>query len=244
MFKSGTDQQTAYVVPENTSDAQLKSLLWFFRSKVRAGDFKGIGITQPTTKQWGQYGYTSGMLVVYRGAKCASEGYVSDAELDKSKLGPCGYGDHAAAYYQWGLDADPYKDAAATMAKSGDYIPVFDYEDNWHAPSEGLPAVSDATKEGWKAQQQEWEPRQQFAVQVTNGLNQKGIHVQGSANEANPSEFDVQSQLFARPAFQKSFLNEALPQLRSNLCNAGFRTVRVLQVTASTSARTYPLQCR
>jgi hypothetical protein len=56
LFKSGTNQQTTYVVPTNTSDDQLKSLLWFFRSRVRAGDFKAIGITQPTTTQWGQYG--------------------------------------------------------------------------------------------------------------------------------------------------------------------------------------------
>src|ERR1019366_7964167 len=35
LFKSGRDQQTTYVVPASTSDEQLKSLLWLFRSKVR-----------------------------------------------------------------------------------------------------------------------------------------------------------------------------------------------------------------
>lgn len=99
------------------------------------------------------------MLVVYRGPKCANEAYISDAELEKRKLGPCGYGDHDDAYYQWGLDADPYKDAGAIMTENGDSSQVFDYKDNWHAPSEGLQAVNEGMKEEWKAKQQEWEPR-------------------------------------------------------------------------------------
>ena len=53
LFKSGRDQQTTYVVAISTSDEQLKSLLWLFRNKVRAGDFREIGITQPTTKAVG-----------------------------------------------------------------------------------------------------------------------------------------------------------------------------------------------
>ncbi len=241
LFKSGTDQQTAYVVPVNTSDEQLKSLLWSFRSKVRAGDFKAIGITQPTAKQWGQYGYTSGMLVVYRGAKCANEGYISDAEVEKGKLGPCGYGDHDDAYYQWGLDADPYKDAAAIMTKNGDYAQVFDYKDNWHAPSEVLQKVDSKVKEQWN---QDYVPRQQFAVAMTNKLNQQGIDIEATANTINPKQLDFRSKLFRDGAFRESFSTKVLPPIRRNLCDAGFRSIRVLHGSESDTGQIQSLDCQ
>lgn len=109
VFKFKTDVPTAYVVPVETTDEQIKTLLWYFRKNVRAGDFKKIGLTQPTALQWGQRGYKSGMLSVYRGAKCANEGYISDAQVESGNLGLCGYGDHDDAYYQWGIP-NPTKD--------------------------------------------------------------------------------------------------------------------------------------
>lgn len=237
LFKSGTGQQTTYVVPVNTSDEQLKSLLWFFRTKVRTGDFRAIGITQPTTKQWGQYGYTDGMLVVYRGTKCANEAYIST-------LGPCGYGEHDDAYYQWGLDNDPYKDAGAIATENGDFAQVFDYRDNWHAASEGLRDAGQGVKEAWKSKHEEWEPKQQFAVAMTNKLNEQGIDIDVSANEMNPEELDFRSKLFKDRTFQESFVTKVLPNIHPNLCSAGFRSVRVLQGTDSDNGRTYPLQCQ
>lgn len=184
------------------------------------------------------------MLVVYRGTKCANEGYISDADLEKGKLGPCGYGDHDDAYYQWGLDADPYKDAAAIVTKNGDYAQVFDYKDNWHAPSEGLQAVSEGMKDAWKSKQQEWKPRQQFAVAMTNKLNEQGIAIDVSANETNPDQMDFKSKLFKDGAFQESFVTKILPEIRPNLCSAGFRSIRVWQGDDSGGGRTYPLQCQ
>src|SRR5215469_832859 len=244
LFKFVPDQPTTYTVPTNTSDEQLKSLLWYFRGKVRAGDFKAIGLTRPTTMQWGQSGFTSGMLLVFRGMKCANEAYTSDADLEKGKLGPCGYGEHDDAYYQWGLDDDPYKDAAAIVTSEGDYAEVFDYKDNWHAPSEGLQEVSSQAKEAWKAEQQEWQPRQQFAVAMTNKLNEQGIAVAVSADENNPSQVDFKSKLFKDAAFQESFVTKVLPTIRSNLCSAGFCSVLVLQGTDSDNGRAYSLLCR
>jgi hypothetical protein len=97
VFKSKADSPTTYIVPESTTDDQLKTLLWFFREKVRQGRFKDIGITQPTAKQWGQYGYKSGMLLVYCGSRCANEEFVTQEELDKGRLGPCGYASLAAS---------------------------------------------------------------------------------------------------------------------------------------------------
>lgn len=134
LFKFKVDEPTTYVVPVETTDDQLRSLLWFFRQKVRGGEFKDIGITQPTSKQWGAYGYNSGMLVVYRGTKCANEGYISLIQAEKGNLGPCGYGEHDAAYYQWGIQADPSKDEAGIKTTNGDTQTVFDFSDNWQPP--------------------------------------------------------------------------------------------------------------
>jgi hypothetical protein len=244
VFRQEPGLPVSIVVAPEASDEQIRSLLWFFRSKVRAGDFKTIGITQATAKQWGQYGYTSGMLVVYRGTRCANEGYISDTELERDKLGPCGYGEHDDASYQWGLDSDPYKDEAEIIAKNGDVSQVFDYKDGWHAPSEGLQGVSEGMKEEWNAKQQEWEPRQRFAVQMTNVLVQKGIDIHASANEATPTELDFRSKLFAHLAFQESFINDVLPDIRRELCDAGFRTIRVLKEPNSDTGRTYALRCK
>lgn len=132
VFKFKTDVPTTYVVPVDTTDEQLKSLVWLFRQKVRAGKFKDIGITQPTAKQFGQLGYTSGMLVVFRGEKCANEDCISDAQIAAGKLGPCGYGEHDDGGYQWGIDGDPLKDSGTIRARNGDLVEVFNYKDNWH----------------------------------------------------------------------------------------------------------------
>ena len=132
VFRSKPDEDTTYIVAVDTTDEQLKSLLWFFREKVRTSKFREIGITQPTAKQWGEYGYKSGMLAVYRGNKCVNEGYVV---VETGKLGPCGWGEHDAAYYQWGINADPNKDDAAIRDSNGNLVPVFDYKDNWQPSS-------------------------------------------------------------------------------------------------------------
>lgn len=53
-------------------------------------------------------------------------------------MGSCGYGEHDDAYYQWGVKSDPYKDEGGIVDKNGNTIVLFDFKDNWHAPSEGL----------------------------------------------------------------------------------------------------------
>jgi hypothetical protein len=123
-------QPTSVVVPINTSDEQLKSLLWFFRERVRTGQFKAIGLTQPTAVQWGKAGYLSGMLVVYRGEKCAIEGFLDS-------VGPCGYGGHDDAVYQWGVDGVAKKDYGA-LSQNGEDAPLFDYKDGWEPENGGL----------------------------------------------------------------------------------------------------------
>jgi len=243
VFRFKIDVPTSYVVPLKTSDEEIKNLLWFFRRSVRAGDFKSIGITQPTTKQWGKLGYTSGMLDVFRGEKCANEEHISDEQMAKGNFGPCGRGEHDDALYQWGIDGDSYKDAAGIRTKNGGYVQIFDYKDDWHAPSESLQRVDQKMKSEWQATQQEWEPRQRFAVQMTNRLNKEGIDVHASANESNPKQLDFRAP-FKNGASREMFINKVLPEMRQDLCNVGFRSIVILQESGSDVGQSYPLQCQ
>jgi hypothetical protein len=239
IFKSETDGQTTYIVPLNTTDEQLRGLLWYFRQKVRGGDFKAIGITRPTAKQWGKYGYKSGMLVVYRGVKCANEGYAAE----KGILGACGYGEHDDAYYQWGIEADPNKDEARIGEKSGNPTSLFDYKDNWHPSLEVLKKPDQKMKDVWAAEQQAWEPMQRSAVLITNILNRKGINVSASANENQPKQLDLQSPIFKDTASREAFVRDGLPQIQTDLCHVGFKTIRILQDIKSDAGESYSLHC-
>src|ERR1700728_2248264 len=49
VFLQKIDMPTILVVPENTTDDQLKNLLWFLRIKVREGKFKELGLHPTTT---------------------------------------------------------------------------------------------------------------------------------------------------------------------------------------------------
>jgi hypothetical protein len=98
---------TIMVVPVNTTDEQLKSLLELFREKVGSRKFNDIRLKNER----------AGILLVYRGKKCASEYYVNTA-------GPCGDGDHDDALYQWGIEGDPDKDSGSIRV-NGDTNVVF-----------------------------------------------------------------------------------------------------------------------
>jgi len=182
-------------------------------------------------------------LVVFRGEKCAAEDYISDAQIAKGNL-PCGYGDHDDATYQWGINGDPVKDSGEITAKNGDSTKVFNYEDNWHPSSEAPQVIDQQVKEEWKARQEEWEPRQRFAVQMTDQLTKKGINVHASANVNQPKQLDFRSQLFRNTAFRDTFMNDGLPQIHRNLCTIGFQSIRILQESESDTGRSYSLHCQ
>jgi hypothetical protein len=112
------------VVSPSTTDQQLRALLWYFRQHIRAGDFRSVGILKPTSKHWGKPDYLDGMILIYRGEKCANESYLDS-------VGPCGYGEHDDAVYQWGIDGEPAKDSAGLRLRNGDEVTVFDYKDGW-----------------------------------------------------------------------------------------------------------------
>jgi hypothetical protein len=145
VYGSKRDQGTSVVVSPTTTDEQLKSLLWLFREKVRAHRFKDIGITQPTSRQFGKTAYLSGMIEVYRGDKCANEIFTDFAGTPA----PCGPDEHDSAWYQWGLLVDGVfdtdADSAFVISADGKTVPVFDYKDHWQLPAK-LQAGLDAER--------------------------------------------------------------------------------------------------
>jgi len=215
IYKFKLDEPTAIVVPIATTDEQLKSLLWFFRAKVRSHQFKDIGLRQATAKQWGNKGYLSWMLLVYRGEKCANETYVDTT-------GPCGYGEHDDATYQWGIEADPNKDSGS-MRVNGDYVSVFDYKDGWQV----APAVQEQLDEQSNLDQAQ---RDLFAQHLQQRLTGMGydinvwVHGEGSGSGR---ELVLDSEMFKDTATRVQFINSVLPQWKKDLCKAGFRKVRL-----------------
>lgn len=106
------------VVPPDTSEKELIRLLEFIRSKVQQGKFSELGIRHPTSKRYGKLGYDAGIISIYKGEKCADEGFTE-------RTGPCGYGEHDAASYQWGVDGDPKKDEGVVRQSNGDLRTIF-----------------------------------------------------------------------------------------------------------------------
>ena len=117
---------------------------------------------------------------------------------------------------------------------------MFDYKDNWHPSSEALQKVDQKVKDQWN---EEYTPRQQFAVAMANELNREGIDINASADAANPKQLDFESKLFNNHEFRQSFLTKVLPTMQANLCNAGFRSIRIVQEGDSDAGQSYPLQC-
>ena len=118
-YKMKTGQGiVSVVVPPTTTDGQLEGFLRFIRDKVQQGRFSDLGIRHPTDKRFGKLGYSAGVVDVYRGDECVNEQFLED-------VGPCGYGEHDAASYQWGINGDPRKDSGLIRAKNGDLRKVF-----------------------------------------------------------------------------------------------------------------------
>lgn len=231
IYKFKTDEPTSIVVPVNTTDEQLKSLLWFFREKVRSHQFKDIGLAQATAKQWGNKGFLSGMLSVYRGEKCANEQYIDTN-------GPCGYGEHDDALYQWGIEADPNKDSGSIKVK-GDDIVVFDYRDGWQVAPEIQAQLDEQTKKEQSA-------REIFARGLQQRLTSMGydinVWVHGEGADTG-RELNLDSEMFKDAATRVQFINSVLPDWKKDLCKVGFREVKLRQGGTFELGQDYTLGC-
>jgi hypothetical protein len=118
-FKMKTGEGlVSLVVPPATTADQLKALVRYIQSKIQQGKYSDLGIRQPTSKLHGKLGYDAGIISVYRGEKCANEQFIN-------ALGPCGYGEHDAASYQWGVEGNPKQDEGVIRLGDGTLQKLF-----------------------------------------------------------------------------------------------------------------------
>jgi hypothetical protein len=231
VYKFKTDEGVSVVVPVGTTDEQLKSLLWFFRDKVRSQKYRDIGLTHGTTKQWGNVGYLSGLISVYRGEKCANEQFV---ETD----GPCGYGEHDDASYQWGIDRDQNKDAGSIVTKGND-VTVFDYHDGWQV----APEVSASIKQEAKSERN---AREAFAQGLQRRLTAMGYDITAWAHEEGDEQgrrLVLDSDMFKDTDTRVQFIKGVLPSWKKDLCRVGFRTVKLRRGGTFELGQDYSLGC-
>jgi hypothetical protein len=234
VYKQSSTLPTSVVVRENTTDSQLRSLLWLFRQKVRSHEFKAIKLTMPTSTNFGKKNWDSGMIVVYRGVKCASEIYATKG------LGPCGYGDHAAASYQWGINGDASKDSGDLSSADGD-LTVFDYKDGWLPP----PNTRSKPKIEVDAHKTEGESNRAieatFATQLQSRVSSLGFDMLVHPGP-DADELTINSKMFQDDSGQVQFLSTVLPHWRKDLCRAGYRTLHLKSGTFSIGNE-YSIEC-
>ena len=243
VYRSKMDEGTSVVVSPTTTDEQLRSLLWFFREKVRSRHFKDIGINQPTSKQWGKNGYLSGTISVYRGEKCAGE-YFLDYK------GPCSGPDtHEAAFYQWGMLVDGVfntdADSAGIYSDHGQNLTVvFDYKDNWQLP----PSLQAELDEQKKLDQEKGKlgqvTRKMFAEQLQSRMKASGFDITVWAGDQQSEELVLDSDIFKDTATRVQFLHDVLPNWRHDLCTAGFRQVRLIRGGIFSTGDAYSIGCK
>jgi hypothetical protein len=242
VYRSKLDQGTSVIVAPATSDEQLRSLLWLFREKVRAHHFSDIGITRPTSKQWGKEGYLSGIISVYRGEKCADESF-SDYQ------GPCTSTDeHQAAEYQWGLLVDGAfntdADSASIYSPDRTLTEIFNYKDHWQLPV-GLQADLASQKSADRAKAKvEQLTRKEFAEELHQRLRANGFDITVWARDENSQELALDSDIFKNTATRVEFLGSVLPKWRRDVCAAGFRQVRLIQGGIFSTGDAYSIGCK
>lgn len=190
----------AMVVDTNTTEEQLKSLLWFFRQKVRSQRLRDLNVRSELEG--------SGIILVYRGARCAYEQFTD-------QLGPCGYGDHNSAFIQWGISGDAKKDTAALVGKNGEMSTVFDYSDGWQLPAE------DQTK-----LQADREQRENFAVALLGSFENEGLDIVPSVDDMT---LDLDSKSFEDGSTHRAFVRQMFSErnMIKQLCDKGFRSLKV-----------------
>jgi len=212
------------VVPVNTTDDQLRSLLWLFREKVRSRQFADLGLK---STEWESS--NSGVVEFYRGAKCANEDYVVK--------GPCGQGSHTAAYYHWGLESDPSKDAGYLQQKNEDETLVFDFKDGWTISPEAQAKM--VAKD--KADDAE---REAFAKLLQDELTGMGLEMSVRPSLDPKNQLHIDSDIFKDTPTRVQFVTTVLPSSKAALCKVGYRSVRLTKGGFFEEGQAYSLGCK
>jgi len=186
------------VVDSATTDEQIKSLLWFFREKVRAQELRELHMTERLTD--------GGFIIIFRGNRCADEDFVDNT-------GPCGRGDHDAASYQWGIHGNPDWDTGTVVNRNGQEVVAFDSSvDHWQLTSEVQGKL-----------QTERVRREQYASALTQSYAQEGVTVIASAYGTNGTTLNLLTRfehLPDRELFARKILMDK--QIVTTLCGKGF----------------------
>jgi hypothetical protein len=227
LFRQKIDMPTILVVAENTTDDQLQSLLWYLRTEIRNAAFKSLTL-QPTATLYGLPGYTSGIVDIYRGPKCAGEQYIT------SGPDPCGSSIHKSASYHWGDGGDPRSDGASLISATGAVTPVFDSTDHWQTDSE---AQSDPDG----SRQAAIVARIHYATTETAKQSKRGSDIKFFVSTP-PDELNALSYQFADEPGRKRFLNEYVFLEQEHLCDACFRTIKL--AAAPKPGKSYPIACK
>jgi zinc-ribbon domain len=216
-FKNDGISPTSVVVPTSTTDEQLKSLIWLFREKVRSHDFKSLGVKEQK----------DGIFSVYRGEKCANEQFIDTN-------GPCGYGEHDDALYQWGIGGD-YNNDSGSLHNTV----IFDAKDGWQVAPEVQSRLDEQDKSG-QAQ------RDLFAQHLQQKLTGMGyditVWVHGTGADRG-RELNLDSEMFKDTAARVQFINGVLPEWKKDLCKVGFRQVKLRQGGTFELGQDYALGC-
>ncbi len=227
LFLQKPDLPTILVVPETTTDDQLKSLLWHLRTEVRNAHFKQLGL-HSTATLYDRPGYTSGILNIYRGPKCASEMYTPAGHPD-----PCGPSIHKAASYHWGDGGNPHADEADLTTATGATQTVFDSTDGWQTEDE---ARTDPTG----AQASAFAKRIQYALAQTAQATKQHTDLRFLI-ETPQDQLTILSYQFTTEPTRHTFLTQFLTLEQDHLCPLGFQTIRL--ATRTTPGTPYPIPC-
>jgi hypothetical protein len=241
IYRAKLDEGVSVVVPPTTSDDQLRSLLWFFRENVKSHQFKKIGIVQPTAKQWNKLGYLQGMIVVYRGSKCANEQF-----SDAPGLGPCGYGEHNAAVYQWGLLVNGSFDTEAdsgSLSSANGTTKVFDYEDHWQPGGETQAKISSQKHSEDQSANIRQVGKKLFAEELQQRVSALGYDMTIFVSSESGEELVLDSDIFKDTSTRVAFLSSVLPKWRDDLCKAGFNQVRLRDSGFFSLGNSYSIGC-
>jgi hypothetical protein len=226
VFLQKIDMPAILVVPENTTDDQLKNLLWLLRIKVREGKFKELGL-HPTTTLFDTPGYSSGVINIYRGTRCAKEMYTT------SGPDPCGASIHKSASYHWGDGGDPHSDGGDIDPAGGPDTLLFTADDGFQTDEE---AAKDPTGSLRKAAV----ARIHYATAQNAKQTKQHTDIRFYIDQPD-DQLNIVSYQLATEAGQQTFLKQLLILDQDRLCPLGFKSIR-LGVRGS-PGKSYPLDC-
>jgi hypothetical protein len=226
VFLQKIDLPTILVVPEATTDDQLKSLLWFLRIQVRDGNFKALGL-HPTATVFDKPSYTSGVLNIYRGDRCAREMYITTGP------DPCGPSIHKSASYHWGDGGDPRSDGGDIDPAGGPDTLLFTADDGFQTDTEAAQDPTGALHKATVA-------RIQYTTAQNAKQTKQRTDIRFSIDQPD-DQLNIVSYQLATEAGQKTFLSQLLILEQDHLCPLGFKSIHL--GTRTSPGKSYPLAC-